>query len=151
VSTVRKGRCDLKGKYRKLFLIGNGFDRWQGLPTSYAQFREFYRNNIQRIAKELHVKTTTDEAGSLISPVEMIFGNINRPSALSEDFFGNLESSMALLDDQKIVNHFDKSNKGVYRLQKTVKEAHKILQKAFSEWIASIAVARAVSDRASLV
>ena len=32
----------MKGKYTKLFLIGNGFDRWQGLPTSYDNFRQYY-------------------------------------------------------------------------------------------------------------
>lgn len=130
----------MKSKYRKLFLIGNGFDRWQGIPTSYNQFKEYYRNNIQRIAKELHVKTTTDEAGCLISPVEMIFGDIARPSALSEEFFWNLESSMALLDDQKIIYHFGKTQRGVYQLQKTIDQAHKILQKAFGEWIESLVI-----------
>ena len=28
-------------RYRKLMLIGNGFDRWQGLPTSYDAFRNY--------------------------------------------------------------------------------------------------------------
>lgn len=32
----------MKGQYTKLFLIGNDFDRWQGLPTSYDDFRQYY-------------------------------------------------------------------------------------------------------------
>ena len=66
----------MKSKYSKLLIIGNGFDRWQGLPTSYGQFKEYYKNNIHNIAKELHIKTTVGEDGSLITPVEMIYGDI---------------------------------------------------------------------------
>ena len=46
----------MKSKYRKLFIIGNGFDRWQGLPTSYDHFKEFYRKNIREIVKGLQIK-----------------------------------------------------------------------------------------------
>ncbi len=127
-------------KYRKLFIIGNGFDRWQGLPTSYDSFKDYYRNNIRKIVKSLHIKTATDMDGNLITPVEMVFGDISKPSSLPEEFFWNFESALALLDDQKIINHFDKSNKGLYNLQETVDKAQKILQKAFGNWITSIEI-----------
>lgn len=89
-------------------MIGNGFDRWQGLPTSYDQFKMYYRNNIYAVAKELCINTTVNKAGALITPVEMIFGDIFRPAALSEEFFWNFESSMALLDDQNIIDFLKK-------------------------------------------
>lgn len=130
----------MKSKYRKLFLIGNGFDRWQGLPTSYDQFKEYYRNNIHAIVEELHIKTFVNEAGSLITPVEMIFGDIFRPSALPEEFFWNFEASTALLDDQNIIKYFKKTKSGLYELQETVREAQEILQKVFGEWIESIVI-----------
>lgn len=41
----------MKNKYKKLFIIGNGFDRWQGLPTSYDHFKDYYRKNIWEIVK----------------------------------------------------------------------------------------------------
>ena len=130
----------MKSQYRKLFLIGNGFDRWQGLPTSYGQFKEYYKNNIHSIVKELRIKTTVSKDDSLITPVEMIYGDIFNPSLLSEDFFWNFESSTALLDDQNIINYFKKTNRGLYNLQETVGDAQKILQKVFGDWIHSIAI-----------
>ena len=130
----------MKSKYSKLLIIGNGFDRWQGLPTSYGQFKEYYKNNIHSIVKELRIKTTVSKDDSLITPVEMIYGDIFNPTSLSEDFFWNFESSTALLDDQNIINYFKKTNRGLYNLQETVGDAQKILQKAFGDWIHSIVI-----------
>ncbi len=127
-------------KYRNLIIIGNGFDRWQGLSTSYDQFKEYYRSNIRKVAKKLHIKTTVSKTGSFITPVEMIFGDIFSPTVLPQEFFWNFESSMALLDDQYIINYFKKSNRGLYNLQKTVREALEILQNLFGSWIQSIAI-----------
>ena len=31
----------------KLYVIGNGFDLWHGLPTRYGQFYEFANSEIQ--------------------------------------------------------------------------------------------------------
>lgn len=129
-----------RSKYRNLFLIGNGFDQWQGLPTSYGRFGEYYRAHIQDTAKKLHVKTAVNESGALITPVEMIFGDIFSPSSLPDEFFGSFESSMALLDDQNIINYYPKSNRGLYALQDTVQKAQAILQKLFGDWIGSIAI-----------
>ena len=86
------------------------------------------------------MKTTVNEAGALITPVEMIFGDIFRPQALPEQFFWNFESSIALLDDQNIINYFKKSKLGLYKLQKTVRKAQQILQKLFCDWIKSIEI-----------
>lgn len=101
----------MKGQYTKLFLIGNGFDRWQGLPTSYGDFRQYYFEHILEITQELRIKTEVDDAGHLITPVEKILGNIFNPEALPGEFFWNFESSMALLDDQNISLYFGKTDK----------------------------------------
>ena len=130
----------MRSKYKNLFIIGNGFDLWQGLPTSYGNFKEYYRNHIQEIVKARHIKATVDEGGNLITPVELIFGDITQPTALSDEFFWNFEAATAQLDDQGIINHFNKTDKGLYQLQETVSEAQEILQQAFSDWIASIKV-----------
>lgn len=130
----------MKGKYTKLFFIGNGFDRWQGLPTSYDNFRQYYFNHILEITKQLRVKTEKDKAGNVITPVEKIYGDIFNPAELPGEFFWNFESSMALLDDQNIALYFGKSNKGVYQMQETLNEALDILRKAFGDWIKSIMI-----------
>lgn len=130
----------MKGKYNKLILIGNGFDRWQGLPTSYNQFEEYYRKNIRSVVKKLRVKTTVNNNGVLITPVEKIFGDISNQSDLPQEFFWNFEASTALIDDQGIINHFKKTKIGLYQLRQTVQAAQKILQKIFGDWIESIEI-----------
>ena len=130
----------MKGQYTKLFIIGNGFDRWQELPTSYDNFKQYYFDHIHEITKELRIKTKTDKAGNTITPVEMIFGDIFNPEALPGEFFWNFESSMALLDDQNIALFFGKTDKGVYKMQETLHAALEILQKVFGDWIKSIAI-----------
>ena len=42
-----------RSKYKKLVLIGNGFDRWRGLPTSYNEFRNYYLTHIEEVMHEL--------------------------------------------------------------------------------------------------
>ena len=130
----------MKGQYTKLFLIGNGFDRWQGLPTSYDNFRQYYFEHILEISKQLRIKTEVDKAGNIITPVEKIFGDILNPKKLPGEFFWNFESSMALLDDQNIALYFGKSDKGVYQMQETLNAALEILRKVFGDWIKSISI-----------
>ncbi len=130
----------MKGQYTKLFLIGNGFDRWQGLPTSYDNFRQYYFEHILEITKELRIKTETDKTGNIITPVEKIFGDIFNPDVLPGEFFWNFESSMALIDDQILALFFGKSNKGVYQMQETLDDALNILRNAFGNWIKSILI-----------
>ena len=130
----------MRNKYKNLIIIGNGFDRWQGLPTSYGDFKEYYRNHIQYIVKARRVKTTVDKRGNLITPVEMIFGDITQPSPLPDEFFWNFEAATARLDEQSIITHFKKTNKGLYQLQETIREATEILQQAFGDWITSIKI-----------
>lgn len=130
----------MTNKFRKLIIIGNGFDRWQGLPTSYDHFKEYYRKHILEIVKARHVKYTVDDKGIPITPVERIFGDITHPTALPDEFFWNFEAATALLDDQGIVNCFDKSNKGLYDLHETVREAKEILKQIFGNWITSIEI-----------
>lgn len=130
----------MKGKYNKLFIIGNGFDRWQNLETSYDNFREYYRINIGKVTKGLHIKTKINQDGLLITPVEMIFGDIFKPKFLPNEFFWNLESSMALIDDQYISSYFEKTNKGVRQLKETISQALEIISKIFSDWITHMTI-----------
>ena len=41
-----------------IVIIGNGFDRWQGLNTSYADFQTYYHEHSDEILKKLHIKKT---------------------------------------------------------------------------------------------
>lgn len=128
----------MTSNYNKLFIIGNGFDRWQGLPTSYDAFKQYYKKNIEGIAAELNISIDKTTDGNIITPVELLYGDITKSSELPQEFFWNFEASTAVIDDQKLINYFEKSNKGLYHLQQLVDDAQSILRKAFCNWIKSI-------------
>lgn len=132
-------------KKKNLFIIGNGFDRWQNLPTSYNEFRKFYIKNIEGIAKELNIKADRTPEGNLITPVEKVYGDIFNPDRLPDEFFWTFEASLAHLDDQSLNLYFGKTSHGLYQLQETVERAQTILQCAFSRWIQSMIIASADS------
>ena len=39
-----------------LFLIGNGFDIWQGLNTRFDAFEKYYEEHIEEVLSRLHLK-----------------------------------------------------------------------------------------------
>lgn len=135
-----EGSLPMKWKYKNLIIIGNGFDRWQELPTSYDNFKQYYFEHILSVCKKFKIKVKKDDTGNLITPVELIFGDIFRPDVLSNEFFWNFETAMSMLDDQYISLYYGKTNRGLYKLQKTVDDALKILQNVFGSWISSIEI-----------
>ena len=81
-----------RSRYRNLVLIGNGFDRWQDLPTSYEQFRQYYQANIEQILSDLGYSrhTVPDQNGidQSVTAVELIYGNPFQPSEMPTTFSG---------------------------------------------------------------
>lgn len=102
-----------RSKYKNLVIIGNGFDRWQDLPTSYEQFRLYYAANVDRVMEELGMqkRTVTGEDGSEVSltAVELVYGNPFRPDELPHEFFWNFETALDKLDDQQLNYYFGRS------------------------------------------
>ena len=45
-----------KRKIKNLFIIGNGFDCWQKLPTSYESFRQYYITHVDEIMAKLNLQ-----------------------------------------------------------------------------------------------
>ena len=135
----------------KLVLIGNGFDRWQGLPNSYDNFRQYYYRNIAKVLKAMEIVPVTDThdgSKKVISPVELIYGNnIFSPDKLSDEFFWQFEDSLALIDDQMINLYFGTTDRGLYDLQETVHQAIDILQKLFGGWISEIKISKVETER----
>ncbi|MBQ9042807.1 MAG: hypothetical protein IJ111_08325 [Eggerthellaceae bacterium] len=129
-----------RGKYRNLFIIGNGFDRWLGLPTSYGEFLKYYRENHIRIAGGLNCPVHTDERGQKITAVELVYGDAFNPSCLPDDFFWAFEDSMRKIDDQVLNAYFGKTHDGLYEMQETVYQAVDILDECFRQWLASVDV-----------
>lgn len=126
--------------YKNLVIIGNGFDMWQGLPTSYECFRRYYHANVERIAKELNCTFYEADNKSKINAVELIYGDPLNPEHLEDSFFWNLEARMDKLDDQLINLYFGRSEEGIKKLANAVEEAIVLLRRVFCDWVNSINV-----------
>ncbi len=140
----RKPTGATKSRYRNLIIIGNGFDRWQSLPTSYDEFREYYLQHIEEIIKRLGFQENTypSSNGQLITDVELIYGDPFHPDKLPDDFFWTFETTLNQLDDQRINQYFGKTDEGLYQMQESVSRAQTILREAFGSWIASISISQ---------
>lgn len=126
--------------YKNLVIIGNGFDMWQGLPTSYECFRRYYHANVERIAKELNCTFYGADNKSKYTAVELIYGDPLNPEHLEDSFFWNLEARMDKLDDQLINIYFGRSEEGIKKLANAVEEAIMLLRRVFCDWVNSIDV-----------
>ena len=88
-----------------LIIIGNGFELWQGLPTSYSEFEKYYRLNRDRIMGKLHIKPIEvvgeDGDGFFISPVEVLYGDPFDPCDLDYEFWSSYKDSLDEIDDQR--------------------------------------------------
>lgn len=128
----------LRLKYKNLIIIGNGFDRWKNLPTSYEEFRKYYIANIDKVMEEQGFSRCSmiDEEGNekQFTAVELIYGDPFNPEKLSNEFFWNFEAELDKLDDQQINLFFGRSEKGVEELGKLVAEAQSILRTMFCRW-----------------
>ena len=129
---------------KNLFLIGNGFDRWQNLSSSYDDFRQYYQTHIDTVMREMSINRVViaNDKGEKVelTPVDLIFGNPFDPGELKPEFFWQLEESMNKIDDQSLNEYFGRDKKALKRLAKTVSQAKRILQKIFSDWIVSLDV-----------
>lgn len=134
----------MKKKKDTLVVIGNGFDLWQGLPTRYAQFREYYFAHRDEILKRLHIKKQNvrqaDGSWAALTDVERIYGDPFRPSELADQFWGSFETSLAGVDAERLNLFFGKSPRGLRRMRRSIRNASRILTAAFSDWVSSIAI-----------
>lgn len=124
-----------------LILVGNGFDMWQGVSSSYADFEKYYIEHLSAILKRLHIKpwTIEDEDGTkrIVSDVEMLYGDPFDPYYLDSDFWNSFENSLSLIDDQRVNLYFGKEKEDLKRISLLADNSRRILQEAFSGWIGS--------------
>ncbi len=118
-----------KPKYRNLVIIGNGFDRWQGLPTAYDEFRKYYSAHLDETMNDLgiHSKTISEPDGTTktVTPVELVYGDPFDPQKLPSEFFWSFETSLDKMDDQQLILYFGRTKKGIDQLQETVEQAQR--------------------------
>ena len=128
-----------------LIVIGNGFDTWQGLNTSYASFRQYYQAHREEIMKRLHIEMHEIEEyhhGKMtqkirISDVEIVYGNPFQPRELPLEFWNRFEDSLSQIDAEVLNLYFGKSKHGLRKMKKSIRNAKRILSEAFCDWIQS--------------
>ena len=84
-----------------LVIIGNGFDLWQNLKTSYKDFYNYYMQHRFEICKKLKIKEVTvrkENKIKKITPVELIYGDIADQDLDYFDFWNTFEDSLGYLD-----------------------------------------------------
>ncbi len=133
-----------RSKYKNLIIVGNGFDCWQDIPTSFSQFRLYYAEHIRCVAEELGCKfySAKDKEGheKKITAVEIIYGDPFNPDDLELVFFWNLEARMDWVDDQVINFYFGRTAEGIDELKLAVEEAITLLRRVFCDWGASLKI-----------
>ena len=131
-----------KANYKNLILVGNGFDCWQSIPTSYEEFRVYYHQHVKEAARALGypLYSAPDGAGGEkeVTAVELIYGNPFEPGPLEDAFFWNLEARMDKLDDVTINLFFGRSEEGIQKLNQAVEQATTLLRKLFCDWVGTL-------------
>ena len=133
-----------------LILIGNGFDSWQNLPTSYSFFEKYYKEHIDEVLERLHIPkhTLKDKDGDLVTytDVELFYGDpgkLDDPASiksLPHEFWMDFEASLNKIDDQGILYYFGKKPEEVRQVRVCANNAQRILKEIFSDWIMSLDV-----------
>ena len=141
-----------------LILIGNGFDIWQNLDTSYKSFERYYEAHLDEVLKRFHLKKyikynddgtiAVDSEDNTItySDVELFYGDPFKPQKLDHTFWWNLETSMDKIDDQQINYFFGRD--GVKNIKRCAENAQKILKEMFRDWVATIQISDEISKYA---
>lgn len=136
-------------KVDTLIVIGNGFDRWQNLNTSFSSFHQYYMEHRDQILRKLHIKkhvyeSAPNDRGEIIreewSDVEVVFTDPFYPCELEADFWNSFETALGEIDAERLNLFFGKEKSELRELDQCVKNAKRILTEAFCGWVASIAI-----------
>lgn len=124
-----------------LVIIGNGFDRWAGLASSYEDFRKYYLANRTTQMKKLHISpyTITEGAKSWeVGPAEILYGDPFDPDELDIDFWTDFEESLGDIEAASLNLFFGKEKSDIRDLKRCARNSDRILRKAFCDWVRSI-------------
>lgn len=135
---------------KKLFVIGNGFDLWCGLPTNFSEFKDYYYKYRDSIMESCNIRYKEiyfeNEQIGKFSDVELIYGNPFSIDELDEQFWFNFEESLSDVDDYYINQFFGKEDDNLEELNDCINNAKHILTEAFTSWIKSIHIEKKTSE-----
>ena len=93
---MQRWECD---EIDTLVIIGNGFDMWQQINSSYFEFQKYYLQRRDDILRQLGIKklmvTDYDGLERHLSPVELIYGDPFEANELEDSFWRTFEASLS--------------------------------------------------------
>ncbi|KQN96787.1 bacteriophage abortive infection AbiH family protein [Paenibacillus sp. Leaf72] len=109
----------------KLFIIGNGFDRGHGLPTTYSQFRTYLEE------KHWEFLMSFEETYSIYQPdlSDPYYQKEKHTKSVGEMFWNDLETNLANIDSDRIIEDAVHMNLGLeneYDILDTLEQHHAI-------------------------
>ena len=115
---------------KKLYVVGNGFDLYHGIPSKYEDFRKYIENTEHGLAKKLE---TYFDYESLWSDFEQTLANFNGEYLIdtTSDFLVSYAT-----DDWSDAYHHDYQ----YEINEVVFALSKTLKSTFIEWILQLRI-----------
>ena len=139
-----------------LIIVGNGFDLWQGLKTSYSHFESFYEANKINIMWDMGIEPImlmeNEEPKEYRSHFDLLYFdlNVNEPctdvevnesiSEESNDFWNSFEDNLQFLDDITINLYFGKELDDLNDISECCENAYAEIRRCFVDWIKSISI-----------
>ena len=114
----------------KLYVIGNGFDLWHGIPSSYAQFKEYVRRHDRDLFDAVDRYLPADEDWS---DLESALADVDVNSII--DDLGHFMPAYSA-DDWSDAGHHDFQ----YEVDQVVQHLSTELRARFGEWIRSLKI-----------
>jgi len=125
-------------KDRKLYIIGNGFDLWHGIPSSFRQFKRFVRERHPDLLKTVQEYLPVDENWN---DLELALAEIDVINLIE-----NLEHFMPAYgaEDWSDSGHHDFQ----YEVGRVVEDLSVDLRHRFGQWISQLPIPKpATADR----
>lgn len=127
-------------KSRTLYLIGNGFDLWHGIPSSLAQFKQYVQANDRDVYREIEEYLPTREDWS---DLELALANMDVDALI--DNLGHFMGSYGA-EDWSDAGHHDFQ----YEVQNVVERLSSGLRQRFAEWIRRLPIPSPATARKRL-
>lgn len=127
-------------KDRKLYIIGNGFDLWHGMPTSLWQFKEFVEVHDSGLLKAVQNYLPADEDWS---DLELALAGIDVDSIVQDNEYFMTSYGA---EDWSDSGHHDFQ----YEVSRVVETLSKELRSRLGEWIRQVPVPTPATAEARL-
>lgn len=134
-----------------LFIIGNGFDIWQGLDTRYSDFFGFYEDNKIEISWQLGIEPgelTEKKSGKVeyLTQFDLLYfvlsGDYLPEREVNADFWSDFENSLIGLDAERINAYFGKEIDDLKDVRLDCDYAYEVIKKCFAEWLKGIEICK---------